>query len=84
VGIGCPAESEDIVYQDSRFAVPPSAHRRGGVQRARVCHRVAVLLATVAAGRSLLLSPLVAPSASVAMKTQRSQAAATWRPLDNP
>jgi hypothetical protein len=34
-------------------------------------------------GGSLLWSPLVAPSASTAMKTQRSQAAATSRPLGN-
>jgi hypothetical protein len=44
-------------------------------------HRIAVLSATLAAGSSLLWSPLVAPSASTAMKTQRSQAAATSRPL---
>ena len=30
-----PAETEDIVYQGSRIAVPPSAHGRGGVQTAR-------------------------------------------------
>src|SRR6267154_5947741 len=76
-----PAETEDIVYQGSRIAVPPSAHGRGGVQTARVCHRTAVLLVNVSAGGSLLWSPLVAPSASAAMKTQRSQAAATSRPL---
>ena len=78
-----PAETEDIVYQGSRIAVAPSAHGRGGVQTARICHRIAVLLATAAAGGSLLRSPLVAPSASTAMKTQRSQAAATSRSLGN-
>ena len=76
-----PAETEDIVYQGSRIAVAPSAHGRGGAQTAGMCHRIAVFLATVAAGGSLLWSPLVAPSASTAMKTQRSQAAATSRPL---
>jgi len=30
-----PAETEDIVYQGSRIAVPPSAHGRGGAQTAR-------------------------------------------------
>jgi hypothetical protein len=78
-----PAETEDIVYQGSRIAVPPSARRRGGVQTVRMCHRTAVLLVKVSAGGSLLWSPLVAPSASTAMKTQRSQAAATSRPLGN-
>jgi hypothetical protein len=78
-----PAETEDIVYQGSRIAVPPSAHGRGGVHTARMCHRIAVLFATVATGVSLLWSPLVAPSASTAMKIQRSQAAATSRPLGN-
>jgi hypothetical protein len=73
-----PAETEDIVYQGSRIAVAPSAHGRGGVQTARMCNRIAVLLATAAAGGSLLWGPLVAPSASTA-KTQRSQAAATSR-----
>jgi hypothetical protein len=76
-----PTETEDIVYQGSRIAVPPSAHGRGGAQTAGMCHRIAVFLATVAAGGSLLWSPLVAPSASTAMRTQRSQAAATSRPL---
>jgi hypothetical protein len=76
-----PAESEDIIYQGSRIAVAPSAHGRGGVQIARSRHGVAVLLARVAAGCSLLWSPLVAPSANAAMKTQRSQAAAASRPL---
>ena len=75
-----PAETEDIVYRGSRIAVPPSAHGRGGVQTARVCHRTAVLLVKVSAGGSLLWSPLVAPNASTAMKTQRSQAATTSRP----
>ena len=56
-----PAESEDIIYQGSRIAVAPSAHGRGGVQVARSRHGVAVLLARVAAGCSLLWSPLVAP-----------------------
>ena len=78
-----PAETEDIVYRGSRIAVPFSAHGRGGVQAARMCHRIAVLFATVAAGGSLLWSPLVAPTASTAMKTQRSQAATTSRPLGN-
>jgi hypothetical protein len=78
-----PAETEDIVYQGSRIAIPPSAHGRGGAQTARMCHRIAVLLATVAAGGSVLWSPspLVAPNASKAMNTQRSQAPATSRPL---
>ena len=78
-----PAETNDIVYQGSRIAVPPSAHGRGDVQTARMCHRTAVLLVKVSAGGSLLWSPLVAPSASAAMKTQRSQAAMTSRPLGN-
>ena len=78
-----PAETEDIVYQGSRIAAPPSAHRRSGVQTARVCHRTAVLLVKVSAGGSLLWSPLVAPSASTAMKTQRSQAATSSRPKGN-
>ena len=78
-----PAETEDIVYQGSRIAVPPSAHGRGGAQTAGMCHRTAVLLVKVSAGGSLLWSPLVAPSASTAMKTQRSQAAATSRPRGN-
>jgi hypothetical protein len=76
-----PAETEEIVHQGSRIAALPSAHGRGGVQTDRMCHRIAVLLATVAADGSALLSPLIAPSASTAMKTQRSQAAATSRPL---
>src|ERR1700730_7237206 len=71
-----PHRSEDMVDQGSRIAVTPSAHGKGGVQTARECHRIAVLLATVAAGGSLLWSPRVAPSASTAMKTHRRRAAA--------
>jgi hypothetical protein len=78
-----PAETEDIVYQGLRIAVPPSAHGRGDVQTARMCHRTAVLLVKVSAGGSLLWSPLVTPTASTAMNTQRSQAPATSRPLGN-
>jgi hypothetical protein len=81
-GIGCAQPKPKILfYQGSRIAVSPSAHGRGGVKIARMCHRIAVLFATVAAGGSLLRSPLAAPSASTAMNTQRSQAAATSRPL---
>jgi hypothetical protein len=76
-----PAETEDIVHQGSRIAVLPSAHGRGGVQTDRMCHRIAVLSATVPAGSSLLWSPLATPRASTAMNTQRSQAAAASRPL---
>jgi hypothetical protein len=83
-GIGCAQpKSKILFYQGSRIAVPSSAHGRGDLQTARVCHRTAVLLVKVSAGGSLLWSPLVAPSASTAMKTQRSQAAATSRPLCN-
>jgi class 3 adenylate cyclase len=73
-----------ILFVDIRgFTALSEGRLLPGVQTASMCHRIAVLLGTVAAGGSLLWSPLVAPSASTAMKTQRSQAAATSRPLGN-
>ncbi len=79
----CPPAIQDLVHQGSRIAALPSVHGRGCIQPLRMCHRIAVLSVTVAAGGSRLWSTLVAPSTSAAMNIQRSQAAATSRPLSS-